>query len=233
MIGRIALAAACLLGLGGCNSVVSMEPWFTAADAQGVPKFREGLWLSVDDADCRFNVARPVERWPDCAHASYVRGDERLAIEWESPMGPRRRKFVAWRTDPSIIANGNPLSVQFEGQGETADSAPKPSDVVVDEGSREEPPWRFLYHAMRPTGFDEQGRVLAFESWGIRCGPPPEPTEHPDQEVGNVTEQPFPGLTVLGDNCTAESVEALRRAATLSEPLEPHGTARWVRDGWR
>jgi hypothetical protein len=233
MIGRILLAGACLLGLGGCNSVVSMEPWFTAADAQGAPKFREGLWLRIDNADCRFNVASPVERWPDCAQASLVRGDERLAIEWEDPKGPRRRQFVGWRSDPTLVANGDPLIAQVDWQGETQDSAPGPSDVVVDEAASEELPWRFLYYAMRPTGFDEQGRVLEFESWGIRCGPPPEPTEDPDEAEGNVTEQPFPGLTVRGDNCTAESVDALRRAVTLSEPLEPHGTARWVRDGWR
>jgi hypothetical protein len=226
-ICRSAVGAGLLFGLSGCNNVVSTEPWFTAADTQGVPKFRDGLWLSTDDADCRVNVARPAERWPNCAHASFVRGDEWLAMEWDNPDGRRRRVFVGWQTDRTLVANGDPLI----GQVETEQEPSGPSNAA--EAGLEEPSWRYLYYAIQPTRLDEEGQVLAFELWGIKCGPPPEPTGDPDEAVGNVSEQPFPGLTIAGSNCTAGSVEALRRAAVLSEPLEAHGTARWIRDGWR
>ena len=236
MIGRILLAGACLLGLAGCNSVVSMEPWFTAADAQGVPKFRDGLWMAAE-AHCRVNVARSVERWPDCASAMFVRGDERLTMEWESRSG-RRGAFVGWGPDPALIVTGEPLIGQYDLAASAMASAPDESEVVMEEEGAE-PPWRYHYYAMKPRRFDEQDRLVEFETWPISCGPLPEPKPawRSDDELAeaesNVTDQPFPGLTVIGNNCTAESVEALRRAAVLSEPLEAHRTARWVRDGWR
>ena len=48
-----------------------------------------------------------------------------------------------------------------------------------------------------------------------------------------VTDKPFPGLTVIDDVCTAESVEALRQAAVLSEAIGTKEKSRWVREGWR
>ncbi len=94
-----------LLGLSGCNQVVSIDPWFTAADAKDVPQLREGLWLTVFDAECEVDVLKPAERWPDCATALFVRGDERLTMAFDDhdhdSDGPRRRSFVGWRADPS------------------------------------------------------------------------------------------------------------------------------------
>lgn len=239
-IGRLSVTGACLLGLAGCNSVVSLDPWFTAADAEGVPKFRDGLWLTVSDPECRVDSARPAERWPDCARAMFVRGDERLTMEWGEYDGDdrRRRTFAGWEADPTLIVNGEPLIAQYRMEGD-----PSP-DGAAGAGGQESQSW-YLYYAIRPIDLDATGEVLAFETWGIQCGPLPEPEPAArsrrrasvDPEVAEdaayVTERPFPGLTVVDDNCTAENVEALRRAAVLSEPLEAHRTARWIRDGWR
>ncbi len=232
MGGRMALAAACLLGLAGCNRVVSMDPWFTAADAGGVPKFRDGLWASYE-ADCRVDVEKPAEQWPDCAGASFQRGGESLQMTWEDPDGdgPLGRSFAGWKSigDAEVIANGDPLI----GQLELGSDAPEGS---AEDSADDEPQWRYMYFAGRPT-LDERGEIVAMETWPVSCGPLPEPKRgkrsDDEEPVADVTDRPFPGLTVVEDNCTAESVEALRRAATLSEPLEPHGTTRWVRDGWR
>jgi hypothetical protein len=234
---RVLAAAACLIGLSGCNRVISADPWFTAADAQEAPKFREGLWVSLSEEDCRVDVTRPAERWPDCAQASFVRGDEWLAMAWDDPDAdaPRRRTFVGWQASPMLVANGNPLIGQIEMEGNEPTAT---SDVGVGEAESEAAMGSrthfFFYAAIHPTHFDEQGKVVAFETWSVECGPRREPAD--DESVVDssyVTDRPFPGLTVDEDNCTAESVEALRRAATLSKPLDTHGTARWLRDGWR
>jgi hypothetical protein len=246
----VALAAACLFGLAGCNRVVSMEPWFTAADAEGVPKFREGLWLSVADADCEVDVEERAERWPDCASALVRRENEWLAMAWDDPDGdgPRRRTFAGWQGDRSLLVGGDPLILQVEwppaSPPPASEQEVEPAEADIELAETEEPDWRYFYLAMRPARFDEQGKVIAAESWSIECGPIPEPEarkeprrrarsdELPEEAVPNVTGQPFPGLTIVGNNCTAESADAVRRAAVLSEPFKPHGTTRWVRDGW-
>jgi hypothetical protein len=176
MLWRLSVGTACLLGLAGCNNVISLDPWFTAADAQGAPKFRDGLWLSASEEDCRVNVVRPAERWPDCARATYVRGHETFAMEWDDPDGdgPRRRTFAGWQKDPTVIANGDPLigQIQMEGDSPTTPSDSADGEAEAEAGAGELPPrYVYFYRAIRPTRFDEQGNVVAAESWGVVCGP--------------------------------------------------------------
>lgn len=254
--GRIPIVAAFALSLAGCNNVVSMEPWFKTADAEGLPTFRDGLWVSAEP-DCHIDEAKPVERWPDCADATYIRNGEWWPMRWgdTDQRGRHRRSFAGWMRDDSILASGDPLIGQVEMNPDdelTGKLAAEPgvtvtpSDDADAEASKRELTWRYLYYAARPTARDEAGRVTAIEVWGIRCGPLPEPVEPPKSPRGRraddaelaedpayVTDQPFPGLTVVDNNCTAESVEALRRAAVLSERLDTRGSAHWVRDGWR
>jgi hypothetical protein len=240
MRGNVACALVLLLGLTGCNRVVSVDPWFTAVDAEGAPKLRDGLWLIVDGPECRVRVERPAERWPGCAGALYVRGNEWLTMQWDDPDGdgPRRRRFAGWHGEPAFLVRGDPLI----GQSEIAEPEPglEPDDELSED---DEPDWRYVYFAVRPTQVDDHGSVLAFETWSIVCGPLSEPVpaekgraqgdDEAEEPAARVTDRPFPGLAVVGDNCIAESVDAVRRAAVLSEPLDAHGTARWVRDGWR
>jgi hypothetical protein len=214
-IGLLLLALVAL-DLGGCNLVVSPEPWFTAANAIGAPVLRNGLWLT-DDADCKVRELRPAERWPKCAKIFVVRDGEWLSLQRDQAEGDAGYK---WESVPSLIASGDPPIVQTQMEGEDATRV-------------------YVYLALRPTGFDEAGRVTSLEDWWVQCGPlPPDatvksPGGRDAVEDSYVTDQPFPGLTVEDHDCTAADVDTLRGAAKLSEPLERHGRMHWIRDGWR
>jgi hypothetical protein len=64
---KCALTAA-LIGLGGCNLVVSQTPMFTKADAAGAPVIRPGVWRQ-EVAGCDFDETLPQSQWPKCAGA--------------------------------------------------------------------------------------------------------------------------------------------------------------------
>jgi hypothetical protein len=219
--------------LAGCNLVVSEEPWFTAADAAPEPILRDGLWIQAEPG-CRVDETRPAERWPECANATFVRGDERWTMRWDP--GRRGRRFAGWEpgdaelSDALLIDNGDHLIVQ--------DPPPaKEIGQVAEEGSREV----YAYAAIRPILHDDQGNVTALEIWFVRCGPLREDDERrgsrrdddTEQAATYVTDRPFPGLTVVDNDCLATSEEALRNAAVLSEALGPPFEMRWLREGWR
>ena len=65
---KCALTAA-LIGLGGCNLVVSQTPMFTKADAAGAPVIRTGVWRQ-EVAGCDFDETQPQNQWPQCAAAT-------------------------------------------------------------------------------------------------------------------------------------------------------------------
>ena len=242
---RVVVLAAILLGLSGCNVVVSEEPWFTAADAAPAPVLRDGLWLSAEP-DCRFDEAKPAEQWPDCADATFVRGEERWSMRWKDTdkRGRHRRTFAGWASDNPLgeglfVANGDHLIVQFRSEG-TSDVPP---DTAAEGAGEAESP-AYMYAAIRPAQHDEKGKATVLETWGVQCGPLPEPNpsprrkgrsrhDEPEQATASVTDRPFPGLTVVDNNCIAESAEALRRAAVLSEALGNQSKTRWVREDWR
>jgi hypothetical protein len=245
---RVTVAVVLLVALAGCNMVVSEEPWFTAADAVPEPTLRDGLWLSAS-ADCRVDETKPAERWPDCASASFVRGEERWSMRWENTdeRGRHRRTFVGWESDDQtsspglLVANGDHLIAQV---APADDTEVLPPDEAADRAEDSETA-RFTYYAVRPVRHDDEGKVTAFEIWPVRCGPLTEPQASRDrrrrsrheeelaEEPNYVTKQPFPGLTVVDNDCVAESVDALRNAAVLSEALASPSEMRWVRDGWR
>lgn len=226
---RLTAAVAPLLGLGGCNNVVSIEPWFSEADTKGAPDLREGLWVMISDDPCRVNLERPAERWPDCADAFYLRGKEWLTMQWDGP-DRRKRAFVGWERAPILLAAGDPVILQLdEGIEPTVPAADLDEIDIGDDG----PDWRYSYVAMQPTALDNQGKVVAFEFWSVQCGPSPENGPNDPILKGPVTKQPFAGLTVVGDRCVAESADALRRAAISSRSMSQPALVRWVRDGWR
>jgi hypothetical protein len=234
---RLVVALTLSMGLAGCNMVVSEEPWFTAADAAPEPVLRDGLWLQAA-ADCRVDEAEPAERWPECAHATFVRGSERWTMRWDQESGRRRRSFAGWESDNAelsdalLIQNGDHLIAQD----------PPPAEAVgerAEEGDREV----YTYAALRPLRHDDQGKVTAMAFWLVQCGPLPEQKherrgrsrrdDDAAADAGYVTDRPFPGLTVVENDCVATSVGALRNAAVLSESLGPPFEMRWLREGWR
>jgi len=252
---RVAGSVGFVLGLSNCNMVVSDEPWFEAADAAAAPKMRDGLWRN-DDPECRFDDTKPAERWPSCAQASFVRGDERWSMTWEeADEGARsRRTFAGWEpgvgpNNSLLVTNGDHLIAQVDTAGLALEDDPLPEQVEVASSADvapDEPSWRYMYIALRAVGHDGAGKVTATESWSVQCGPleKVEPAQasgrgrraDDEEDVSaqsSVTRRPFPGLTVVESNCVADSAEAVRRAAVLSEGLEEKGRSRWVREGWR
>ncbi|MBC2664891.1 hypothetical protein H7F51_05120 [Novosphingobium flavum] len=221
-----ALLAAVLLA--GCNIVVSDQPWFGAEDSVGRLGLREGLWAVMTDGDCRFDETLSAERWPECASAKIVRGDQLLSYEWvdaETAGGPRR-EFLQWQTDVILLADGDPMILQLRNVDATGERG---------EGGVVAP---YYYVAVHPLERDDAGRIVRLERWLVECGPLPKAADDAKgEDTSHVTDRPFPGLTVNGNVCTAASVAALRRAALASQAMGQAAgirpsPAHWVRDGW-
>lgn len=227
--------------LGACANMVRSEaPWFGPADAEGAPALRDGVWAAVHP-DCRFNAERPLEQWPACAGGRVVRGGEALDlsfIDGEDGRGRRWRSSYAWSSETFVLAAGAPRIHQ------RACGAPRGEQAEdgATESARDPAVSRlvYCYAGLRADGLDAEGRIVAFTTWPIWCGPFPQRAE--GEGGPNVTDAPFPGLSVVGEHCVADDVHALRAAATASEtpnppgePADPLGSARfrWIRDGWR
>jgi hypothetical protein len=91
---------ACLL-LGGCNVVMTSQPLATARP--GDPRLRDGVWLSQQHPDCRFDPNLPIRRWPECSGGVVIR-DGRL------------RDADAAKPDTAsyVLSPGAPLLGQFD-----------------------------------------------------------------------------------------------------------------------
>lgn len=253
--------------LSACTNMVrSQAPWFDPVDAAGAPPLRDGVWAAAA-ADCRFDASRPLEQWPGCAQGRVIRGGEELALNSiGSGDGHGRlvRAHYDWSSEAFVLAAGAPrihqsacgaprsgkpekdtaaaardaaATAQDEGAS-PATAAPEPAEAsAVDEAVSR---LVYCYAGLRADGLDAEGRIVAFTTWPIWCGPLPKRTE--GAGGSNVTDAPFPGLTVVGEHCVADDVAALRAAATASETLvasdEPTkqlwlARSRWVRGGWR
>lgn len=252
--------------LSACTNMVRSErPWFGPADTAGAPPIRDGVWAAVS-SDCRFDAERPLERWPACAQGRTIRGGEQLDLSYidrEDEHDRRARSDYGWSSETFVLAAGTPRIHQracgAPGGTAAADSAMEVAAEGVaarDERASpgvaaEEPVERsaideavsrliYCYAGLRADALDAEGRIVAFTTWPIWCGPLP---RHAEEEGGpNVTDAPFPGITVIGEHCVANDAATLRAAATASETLimsgEPagppaHARFRWVRDGWR
>ena len=254
---RVLVLLSSALLLGACTNMVRSEaPWFGPADAEGAPALRDGVWAAVHP-DCRFDADRPLEQWPTCADGRVIRDGEDLDLSYsggEDEHGRRRRSGYGWSSEAFVLAAGAPRIHQRAcgaprgGQAEEGPAEePAPAAAAVeawDEAveARDEAVSRlvYCYAGLRADGLDAEGRIIAFTTWPIWCGPFPQRTEGEGRP--NVTDAPFPGLAVVGEHCVADDVEALRAAATASEtlsasgePTNPFGPARfrWVREGWR
>ncbi len=219
---RKVLAALLGLALGGCNLVVSEQPWFAAGAAQQ-PGLKDGLWVNLKDAKCRFDPAEAIQDWPDCAQPMLVQGGY-----YRGP-GPGQgdpgqlADVDKWERMAHLLAAGEPAIDQIDLSS-------------ADEADAARPTKGYLYLATRITARDEQGRAVAVVRWPVACGPLPKRQSRGKSRPGDhVSAKPFPGLVVKDSICTASDIDALRRAAALSEQVAvPNGTppiiSRWVRD---
>lgn len=260
----LALLMSSLLLAACTNMVRSQAPWFDPINAAGAPPLRDGVWAAVAP-DCRFDADRPLEQWPGCAQGRVIRGGEQLAlnsVRSEDADGRQTWAQYDWSSEALVLAAGDPRINQRacgEPLGEKAEVAPAAARNVAasrnEDGSpatpAAEPTGRspideavsrliYCYAGVRAEVLDPEGRIVAFTTWPIWCGPLPRRAE--GEKDFTVTDAPFPGLTVLGEYCVAEDAAALRRAAVASETLlgseEVNGTPglarfRWIRDGWR
>lgn len=89
------------------------------------------------------------------------------------------------------------------------------------------------YSAIKALQTDRAGRITAFATWPVQCGPPPASAGR-DQPATGTTDSPLPGLEIRVRNCLARDAASVRFAARASEAWtrEP-ARARWVRRGRR
>lgn len=209
---QCALLAASLLG--GCNLVISEQPWF-AADA-AAPRLKQGLWVNLDPNGCTFDSAKPVDDWPECAEPMIVRGDSYVVRDENSENGNK------WEELAHVVAAGTPLVDQIEWRRK-------------DKAA-------YLYMGLAATARDADGAITEVKRWLVQCGPLDPPGKDKQVEAGPprmVTSRPFAGLTLdASNNCTAASADALRGAAGLSEALASEDgnspvMGHWVREGSR
>lgn len=216
----LAFAFSAGLVLAACNLITTETPLFTAADAAPTPPLREGIWAGVEK-DCRYDESRPVASWPKCADWFLVRGDvvshydaEKDAWEHASFRNGRLATFEdgAWNEEGGfLLVGGDPMIGQL---GSEKEGEPK----------------AYFYMGLRPR-LDDAGRVIEMSLWPVLCGPPPPAPKEGEKPV-YATQNPFPGLTMVENNCTTSSQDALRAAARASEGLDATvPTARWLRDG--
>lgn len=203
---RALLAALSALMLSACNVVMSEEPLFTQADAAKAPPFRDGAWVSMT-AECLAQQRDPKAAPPPCAEHGEVRGGRLVP-----PDDPAQAVIVAGGGEPLII------QVQF---------------TQEDAASRQ--PFRVhIYGALKPTRFDDRGRVVEARRWLVLCGePPPGAGQDSLRREEHPTRRPLPGLVVdkeLGI-CRASAPAAVRRAARASEAWDVEkAVVRWIAD---
>jgi hypothetical protein len=207
-----------LLSLGGCNMVVTQTPMFTKADGAGAPGFRPGVWRGKSDAGCAFDETSPLDSWPSCANGALVDDD---AISMIKTVNGERT--VAARIG-YVLTAGEPRILQLSVAGLT------PGFGLSLSG--------YLYGGVQPTKTDDRGRIIAYTTWFVACGPPPSPVAGSSpNKIRFATLSPFPHLVMDkgGQNCTPISVAALRNAAVESAKLpgDLPSQTRWVRDGDR
>src|SRR5580704_8692594 len=230
---RLALALLGLTLLSACNVVMTKTPLFTTADSAGAPTLRPGVWVFFKEPGCQVDESKPFADWPDCSGGGIVSATELAGHKKGTP------KDALERT-PFVLASGDPRIGQVQitidmsaGADASASGGGEASASVSVTQPKSQP---YGYAAIRPTKLDPQGRIVAFASWPVLCGPPP-PKDKDGNDTAMATLHPLPGIEMKpGDAvCTTRSIPALRGAAKASEAWadKPLSVAHWVRDGAR
>ncbi|QKG71182.1 hypothetical protein [Erythrobacter mangrovi] len=203
---KLALLSGSIL-LAGCNMVVSDEPWLTRGP--DTPVMKPGIWVSEGKPDCEYDLATPVESWPECADPAIIRADGAFLT--------LNKETAKWRVNEVILGTDDPIVAQVA----------LPEQITTTEADAP----KYIYLAMRPTGQNAGGEITAIETWMMQCGPIDRVKVNSGDQNAMVTKEPFDGLTVVGSNCHADSIAALTNAASQSEALaDSKGAARWVKE---
>jgi hypothetical protein len=201
---RPLLTALAGLMLSACNVVMSEAPMFGAADAAKAPAFRDGAWVSLT-ADSQAQWRDPKAPPPPCAEHGEVHGGRLVP-----PNDPAQAVIIAGGGDPLIV------QVQFTQQ-----------EAATGETFR-----IHIFGALKPTRFDDEGRIVEARRWLVLCGePPPGAGEDSLRREEHLTLSPLPGLTIdkaLGI-CRPDSAAALRNAARASQAWDlEKAVVRWI-----
>ena len=220
------LTVALGLVLSGCNMVISDEPWFTEP---GPVQQKTGLWVMLEKADCPVSATTSLAAMPDCASPI-------LIIDGAYSGPPNDRSLPdAVRYDPAkwdridhVLTDGTPMVDQLRFDA-TKPNPGAPPPVFKDKLT-------YLYLAVKPTGFDAEGRIISAKRWPVMCGPLTRGEKDASGGPRFVTARPYAGMSVVHDMaCNAADVAALREAAVTSEVSAPLAVyqimeSRWLRD---
>jgi hypothetical protein len=168
VVVRIALILPLVLALAACNSldfavvpfVSSDSPWFTREAGANAAHLRAGVWVMLApgeaaDPTCSFDEREPMESWPDCVAGQVVHASEILSLHVsETDVDGQTTRSYDWQRTRYVLADGEPRIEQLAGCFEPA------PDASV-----------YCYEAVRPTIFDRDGRIVAFNMWPVLCAP--------------------------------------------------------------
>lgn len=209
---------ASVLGLAGCNMVITTTPIVQPADASG-PQPRPGLWIVENH--CSLRERNPANSWPACARGFIVRPGDVVGFSTD-------KADSGWKAIPYVIVGDAGRETPQVAQIDIHNPAPK----------QDEPADVYVFVGLRPLAFDAAGRVTRFRSWQLDCGPLPDEAAQKAGAKSYVTAKPYPGLLMDdgGNNCTPRDAAGLVSAAAATEALGPPetakdpGAAHWVRD---
>ena len=224
---KTAFASLALVLLSACNMVVSEKPWFAAASG---PQLKDGLWANLDGPSCMVEIGTPLTKWPECASPMMIRGNTYSGpAAGNDPAGAAMRNDSSkWQTMEHVLIDGDPQVDQiFVDLSKTA----------PDDGLGESRPKSFyLYLAVKPVVTDSAGKITETLRWPVLCGPLPKNRTDKAGKRTFETDQPFAGLTLVKDRCTAADPAALQNAAVQSEGIARAAgfaiiSSRWISDG--
>lgn len=198
-------ACVLILLLGGCGLAVSEKPMFAATDTVGAPRFADGIWLLKDDAECRFDAAEPMSRWPDCAYwAEYRDG------RWSEPVD--KEGLVMKPLENDILLVGGKIALMQIG-------------FEADSSEWDGPTFLFMAFDNRAKG----GKLKSLALWPVMCGTMVDYKDAAERrDPMPAVKQRYPGFD---EKCRPESQAALRAAASASRPDRSKLThLQWLRE---
>ena len=138
---------------------------------------------------------------PDCGSWMVVRKREIIAYD------RKQDGEGTWTRVPYVLEGGDPFILQA---------------AMTEDGKTDYEFFGVAVQRERP--------ISVLVAWPVLCGPPP-PEPARGEKASNVTLAPLPGMTVVENNCTTTSADAVRGAVRPSQDWSKDITsARWVRD---